>query len=81
MWKELSDQCLEIKDSPSEQKTEEQVMLDFTKQINGKYSGAVPAVDICIAYSPLNGSKLARYSNSVFCSWNYNYNINCSGII
>ncbi len=63
LWKELCDQCVEIKDTSDQQTTKERdLVLDFTKQINGNLSVAnvpTPTVDICIAYSAVNGRELA----------------------
>ncbi len=59
LWKELCDQCTEIKEESDQQLKEEEIVLDFTKQIHGNYSVSVPSVDICIAYSAVVGGELA----------------------
>ncbi len=60
LWKELCDECPEIKDETDQQITGKKEELDFTKDIKGNYGGSGPQVDICIAYSTINGPGLAR---------------------
>ncbi len=65
VWKELCDECPELQEGSLDQqrKQEEEIVLDFTNDIRGnnKSEGEVPPpVDICIAYSPLNGVQLAK---------------------